>query len=227
MDPVTPIVAETIAKKSESLLKALFGSAVKEVGESFADKVRLRRFKNQLEIFAKASDQMQAKGLKAKPVSLKHLVPLLDLSSLEEDPIIQQKWANIISNLASFDSLELFNKNCIELLNKLSPEEIQVMDVLYGKFVDQRGEVIENREGKMILKDYREIFSEDILFDPWEIGREQHIEDLRIKLYIENLVALGLLQFEEIDIDGDELVKSFNVHLSYLGLYFVRLCKFF
>ena len=226
MDNLTPVVADALIKKSEGLLKALFGSAVKEMGETITDKLRARRFKNQLAIFAKASDQIRESGLQAKPLLLKHLVPLLDLSSLEEEPAIQQKWANIITNLAGFDSLEIFNKNCIELLNKLSHEEVNLMDVLYEKFINEQGEVVTIADGRIQMKDYREVHSEDIAFDPWEIGEQLHIETLRIKLYIENLVALGLLQFEEMELEDDSLIKSFNVHLSYLGLYFVRLCKF-
>jgi len=58
----------------------------------------------------------------------------------------------------------------------------------------------------------------DGLFDPWEIREELQVDTIRIKLFTENLVALGLLQFEELDFADDELIKSFNVHLSCLGL---------
>lgn len=226
MDAITTAVTDTVLKKGEGLLKTLFGPAFQEVGESFADRVRLRRFNNQLEIFSKASDKLREKGLSAKPIALKHLVPLLDLSSLEEEPSIQNKWANVIANLAAFDSLEVFNKNCIELLNRLSPAELLLLDTLYDKFTKERGEVVEQRDGKIELKDYRDLVPGDVLFDPWEIGDELGLDSVRTKLFIENLVALGLLQFEEMDFADDELIKSFNVHLSYLGLYFVRLAKF-
>lgn len=224
---LTPIVAESVVKKSESLLSKLFGPALSQLGENLADKIKYRRFKNQAEIFAKASQFLADKGIDAKPIALKHLVTLIDLSSLEEDPKIQDKWSAIIANLASFDSLEIFNQQCVSLLNSLSPEEIKVLDYLNDEFITKRGEVIERREERLVMKDYREIFAEDVSFDPWEVGEKLNIDTFRIKLYIENMNALGLIHHEEIELEDNELIKSFDIHLSYLGLYFVRLCKYY
>lgn len=224
---LTPIVAESIVKKSEGLLTKLFGPALSEIGENLADKIKYRRFKNQVETFAKASELLESKGITAKPIALKHLATLIDLSSLEEHPKIQKKWAGMIANLASYDSLEIFNQQCVSLLNSLSPEEIVVLDYLNDEFVNQRGEVIERREERLVMIDYREVFTEDISFDPWEVGEKLNIDTFRIKLYIENMVALGLLHYEEMELEDNELIKSFDIHLSYLGLYFVRLCKYY
>lgn len=221
-----PTIPDSIVKNGESLLAKLLGTTFFEIGETWGDKVKFRRFKNQVEIFSKANDLLKKKGINAKPIAFKHLVTLVDLASLEEEPKIQEKWANIIANLSTYDSMEIFNKNCISLLNLLSPDEINILDYLYGEFVKERGEVIERREGKLVMKDYREVYTEDISFDPWELGEKFGYDDLRIKLFVENMVSLGLLQYEEIELEDDELIKSFNVHLSYLGLYFVRLCKY-
>jgi hypothetical protein len=224
--PNLPTIPESIITSSENLLSKLFGPTLSEIGQNYADKIRYRRFRNQVEIFAKASDFLKAKGINAKPIALKHLTPLIELSSLEEDPKIQEKWANIIANLSTYNSMEIFNRNCINLLNILSPEEIYILDYLNDEFIKQKGEVFLERNNVLMLNDYRDILSEDISFNPWDLGKKFNFDDFKVKLFIENLVSLGLLQHEEIELEDDELIKSYDVHLSYLAIYFVRLCKY-
>jgi hypothetical protein len=221
-----PTIPESVISSGENLLSKLFGPTLTEIGQNYADKIRYRRFKNQVEIFAKANDFLKEKGINAKPIALKHLTPLIELSSLEENPKIQVKWANIIANLATYDSMEIFNGNCINLLNILSPEEIYILDYLNDEFVKQKGEVFEKRNSVLLMKDYRDVLSEDISFNPWDLGKKFNFDDFKMKLFIENLVSLGLLQHEEIELEEDELIKSYDVHLSYLAIYFVRLCKY-
>lgn len=66
----------------------------------------------------------------------------------------------------------------------------------------------------------------EVAFDPFEIGIQFGLSDTSMKLYVENMIALGLLQFEELELEDEELVKSSDVYLTYLGHYFVRLCKY-
>ncbi|WP_209405563.1 Abi-alpha family protein [Pseudozobellia sp. WGM2] len=220
-------IPKDIISKSEKLLKVLFGESLKETGFFISDHIKYYRFKNQTEIFCKASGLLEKNKINAKPISLKYLVPLIDLSSLEEDEKIQSKWANMIANLASYNSEALFNKNCIELLNKLSPEEIYLLDDMYRTFNAKCGEAVEVRNDILQLKEDFNIYSNDVLFDPFELANEVKIPEYMMKLYIENLVSFGLLQFEELDIDSNELIKSYNVYLTYLGLYFIRLCRYY
>lgn len=215
-----------ILDKSEKLLKSLFGGAVEETGAMISDRIRYQRFKNQVAIFSKAQALLEQKNIKAKPISLKILVPLLDFSGLEEEPATQEKWANIIANLAVYDSESIFNKNCVELLNKLTPVEIAMMDYYYDEFTNRQGEVISQRKDSVVLKDFDEIHSTDILFNPFDLIEVLKVDKNRIKLYTENLITYGLLQFEELDFENDGLVTSSDVYITYLGLYFVRLCKF-
>jgi len=220
-----PSLTESLISKHESLLSKIFGAPLRELEETWADHLRYRRFTNQVKIFAKAFDQLKSKNITAKPIALKYLTPLIDLSSVEEDPKIQEKWANVIANLASYDSLEMFNKNCINLLGTLSADEIAILDYLYAEFVKERTDLMEKRETRLIFRDL-DIGPSEVTFDPFEIGIQFGLSDTSIKLYVENLIALGLLQFEELELEDEELVKSSDVYLTYLGHYFVRLCKY-
>jgi hypothetical protein len=220
-----PAVTESLIQKHESLLSKIFGAPIRELEETLADQIKYRRFQNQVRIFAKANDLLKKNNINAKPIALKHLTTLIDLSSVEEDPKIQEKWANIIANLASYDSMEMFNKNCINLLGILSAQEIAILDHMNDEFIMEAGELIDRREQSLVILN-KDIATTDVVFDPYELGHEFGIPEPIMKLYIENLIALGLLIFEDIELEEQELVQSNNVHLSYLGLYFVRLGKY-
>ncbi|RXM44242.1 Abi-alpha family protein [Flavobacterium sp. YO64] len=81
-------------------IEKLAGSTLEEAGLMFGDKVRIRRLKNQIEIFSKAKQIAEENDISIKQINLKILVPLLEFSSLEEDETLQQKWANLIVNFS-------------------------------------------------------------------------------------------------------------------------------
>nr|GEU80790.1 hypothetical protein [Tanacetum cinerariifolium] len=183
MDSIENLVSlpKLVIEKGEAVLKTLLGEAASESGAMLADVVRYIRFKNQMTIFFKASQLAEKKGLKMKPTGLKTLVPLIEACSLEEDEKIQDKWAAIIANVAALESDPVFNRNCIKLFGQLSAEELVIMDHCYEEFHKSGGET------------------------------KFSLSDLKIRLYIENLTSLGLLQLEEIEYDPDSIEEGGNI----------------
>jgi hypothetical protein len=97
-------IPKDVIEKADRFLTALLGPSVSETGELIADKVRRRRFRNQVHILIEARELLAEAGIKFKPMGLKTLVPLIEASSLEEDPGIQQMWANLIANAVKCSS---------------------------------------------------------------------------------------------------------------------------
>jgi len=71
---------------------------VKEGGGILTDTIRFWRWKNQVNIIKKVKGKVEKSGLDKKQVPLKILLPLIENSALEEEEIIQDKWANILAN---------------------------------------------------------------------------------------------------------------------------------
>jgi len=82
-------------------MKTILGPAANEFGELLGDKVRFRRFKNEVKIFGKARKLVEDNNLDINQLNLKTVVPLIEKSSLEEDEDLQDKWSNLLANMAS------------------------------------------------------------------------------------------------------------------------------
>lgn len=110
-------------------LEKLAGSTLEEAGLLLADKVRIRRLKNQIKIFSEAKKIAEVNNITLKQINLKTLVPLLEFSSLEEDETLQQKWSNLIVNFGNAN--ENYESSIFpSILNQLSSKEVVEFDKL-------------------------------------------------------------------------------------------------
>lgn len=100
---LTSSLAEKGLDAAKNFLGKLIGPAVEELGLLIADPIRAWRFNNQLTMLDKAEARIKEKGISLKKISVKNLVPLLELSSLEEDENLQQMWVNLFVNYVDAD----------------------------------------------------------------------------------------------------------------------------
>ena len=123
------IKSTTIEKGLElvkGFLEKAIGPAIEELGETFADNVRLRRLKNQIRNFEKAKKIADEAKIDIKQINLKALVPYLEGVSLEEDETLQEMWANLFVNY--IDSKKNLTINVFpDILRQLSTEEVDIL----------------------------------------------------------------------------------------------------
>ena len=120
-----PFLDNTIGLVGE-FIKMAFGQAVSEFGEGLRDHVKLWRLKNQITIIEKAACIAKEAGLKTKQINYKALAPLLEGIGLEEEPTLQNMWANLLVNYVDA------NKNLTfvvypDILRQLSTEEVNIL----------------------------------------------------------------------------------------------------
>lgn len=128
---ITSTLLESTVDGAKGFLGKLLGASVEEYGLMLADNVKLRRFKNQLNMVNKAQKIVEESGINIKQISIKQLVPLLEYSSLEEDESLQDKWANMLVNFIDRNK-KLESSIFPFILSQLSSAEIEVIDVLYN-----------------------------------------------------------------------------------------------
>jgi hypothetical protein len=242
-----------VLDKTEELLKTLFGPATKELGELFADKMRYYRVKNQINIFNKTVRLLEQNSLKAKELKLKTLVPLLEQCSLEEDEALQEKWANLLANIATSPESGLESR-LVKTLSNLTPLEAKILDFSFDEMHRNRAETFERRKkwSGMFRNDSLEsIKLESVVIRTDVVKKTFKIDDQFISICIDNMVLLGLLKYEDpqVEIDngssGGELVEdenkeqkveldlnvsasfnqSDNFKITPFGVYFIENCK--
>lgn len=238
-----------IIESAESFLKTLLGSAVAETGEMITDQIRYRRFKNQVTIFSKAQKLLESKSITPRNINLKTIVPLIEYSSLEENEKIQNIWANVIANLASYENEDALNPKCIEILKEITPNEIILLDFLYNIFKEEETEtLLRYKQLKYYKEEKTNVYPENSVFAPWNHLDSLKMSQNQVDLYIDRLISFGIFKYElpnlnervdtkflsdtfsgreqSIDISTYELESSERVHFTNFGLYFINLCKY-
>lgn len=233
---------------AELFLKKLLGPAITETGQLIGDEIKFRRFKNQVTVFTKAKEFLESKSIDPKKIDLKLLVPLIEYSSLEEDEKVQTTWANVIANIASYETEQLFNLKCIEILKEITPNEILFLEHLYQFFKKKEVETLEKWKSNERLKDRTSVSPDYAIIYPNNIGKDLNFKVELVDLYVDRLISFGVIKYEQpelnestkevnvsdtfvgrnqfIEVKSYELETSERIHFTNFGLYFVNLCKF-
>jgi len=175
---ITEQNAEIEASQEEvsEFLEKVIPNFVLESGGILSDTVRFWRWKNQINIIKKAKSIVENSKLDKKQVPLKILLPIMENSSLEEEELIQNKWANILANAitASRD----ITPNYAEILKELSVLEVVILDQLF----DESNKESDYEKRKQLQ------FSKQKISEIFKLSSEQ------ADLIIENLYRLNLCQ---------------------------------
>jgi hypothetical protein len=209
-----------ILDKTEKLMSKLFGPSVKEFGELFADNVRFRRLKNQVKILNKTRVLLEKNGLETRELNLKITTNLIEKSSVEEDETLQDKWANLIAKIATSPENGL-EPRLINTLSSLSSLEAKILDFIHEDFYVQR----QLKLAKLLNSPYltikyteQDIKLEDIIISFDSVKENFELSDEYTKIYIDNLESLGLLRYEDPDIDIDDGSTSADLNEDIIDL---------
>jgi len=124
---ITSTVAEKGIDAAKGFLDKLIVPAIEETGLLIKDKVASWRFNNQVKILNKAKAKCEKNGIKPKAINLKLLVPFLENASLEEEEEMQDKWANLLSNLVDSEQ-NIENHVFPYLLSQISLSEFNILE---------------------------------------------------------------------------------------------------
>lgn len=220
----------------------LIGPTIEEVGLLFSDKVKYYRFKNQVNILIKAEKYVKSKNISVKKIPTKILVPLLENASLEDDSNMQDKWANMIGNLADSEQ-NLQNQIFPYLLSQVSREEYDSLIELDSNEStldekEKRFEILKNKsenfstEGKNLDQQIREVQQSGFWLDleGYEIANIQRlglIKQLPPKILIEAFSSGGHLSppVEEHQLEAVYDNEDFGYRITPLGIKFIETCE--
>tara|TARA_R110002033_G_scaffold145280_2_gene183033 strand:- start:806 stop:1732 length:927 start_codon:yes stop_codon:yes gene_type:complete len=127
------IKSSTIEKGIElakDFLDKLIMPAVEETGLLIKEKVTYWKFKNQVKILNKAKEYCEKNGIKPKTISFKLLVPLIETSALEEDEVLQDKWAILLTNMVDSEQ-NVENHVFPYILGQISTNEYLFLEQVY------------------------------------------------------------------------------------------------
>lgn len=133
---ITSAALENGIKVAKTFIDKLIIPTVEETGLLIKDRVTLWRFKNQISMLLKAKQYCEKRKISTKTISLKFLCPLLDYAGLEENETLQDKWANLLTNMV--DSQQNIENHVFPyLLNQISVDEFMLLDSVIKMKIDR------------------------------------------------------------------------------------------
>jgi DNA repair exonuclease SbcCD ATPase subunit len=112
---------------AKDFLDKLIIPTVEETGLLLKDKVTMWRFKNQVKMLHRAEQHCKKNNIDPKKISLKQICPLLDYAALEEDEVLQDKWALLLSNMVDSDQ-NIENHVFPYILSQISKNEFLILE---------------------------------------------------------------------------------------------------
>jgi len=203
----------------------------------FADKLKFQREINAAKATLKAQKLSEQLGITIKPIPTKILVPLLENASLEDEDELQDKWANMIVNMADSEK-NLQNQIFPYLLGQISLQEYNELKVLCKKEIafgerenniaqiqDKREKRIETNRVKIAKLDGHQLSLQE--FEKANLVRLGLVRQLPPRFYIEEFEIEtnddGNFNSMQPDIEMD--IDDYGFKLSELGERFLELCE--
>jgi Abortive infection alpha len=134
-------VVDGLAPAARDFAEKVSSSPAAELGELFADKIRFRRWKNQVRLLNKASEYAKAAGIDPRSVNLTILNPLLEKAGNEEDESMANRWAALLANAAGGAYGDV-SPSFPDVLARLSPRDAQVLDAVHLALSSQPEEAL-------------------------------------------------------------------------------------
>ncbi len=118
------------AEKAGTFIAKYIDAPLTEITGIWNDKLKYRRWENQLNLWTKANKKLQDLGLEVprNELPLKLGLPLIEAASLEDDNQLQELWANLLVNSSTGFSLD---RSYISVLEQLSSLEAEIFLKIY------------------------------------------------------------------------------------------------
>lgn len=122
---------------AKGFLSKLMSPTLEETGLMIKDQVAAIRFRNQIKLLNKTKAFCEKNNINPKAIPLKLLYPLLENASLEEDEVLQEKWAILLSNLVDSEQ-NVENHVFPFLLSQISKHEFETIEEAVISFLQRR-----------------------------------------------------------------------------------------
>ncbi|WP_295790635.1 Abi-alpha family protein [Mucilaginibacter sp.] len=198
MSPID-IKSSTIDKSLDlikSFVQKLIGPAVDEIGEMFADHVKIWRLKNQIRNLEKVKKIIDANHIPIQNIPIKVLLPYLEGVSLEEDNLLQDIWANLLINY--IDARKNLTQTIYpQILKQLSSDDVRYLQILKkeGYIYVGRSQASEN---KVTAEDLSNLERMHLVTETIGINKTDYqygeYEPIGIEEYTPTLFALGFMR---------------------------------
>ncbi|WP_456490459.1 Abi-alpha family protein [Marinobacter nauticus] len=193
----------------------LIGAPLEQAMGIWEDKLKYRRWENQLRLMDSFQRELSRRGLTSpnRVIPPKFAVPVLEAAAFEEDDYLRQFWAMMLVNAAD-ETVDVQMRNAfVSILEDLTSLDVKVLEVLYSFHGGSPIESVLNRGFYIGFLPHRASPALDF--------EEMPPASPEVEISVANLIRLGLLA-EMRSVDGG--IEPYSVSKTTLGAEFFRSC---
>ena len=118
-----------ISEKFGGFLRNILGEGFENLGGMFADWTQFYRLQNSIKLRDKVNEIFKSRELEGgtTPLLPKHVIPILQYASLEDDDDIRDMWAGLIANAADPNVAFQIKRFFITILSEIDPLDAQIL----------------------------------------------------------------------------------------------------
>jgi hypothetical protein len=129
MNDASEIVKSGAFNKIADIVHKLAGPMAEEYGLLLADKAKVYRLKNWVNVITKTEKILRDANLPPNAVPPRMFLPILEASSLEDDETLQDLWAGLLATASQ--QADSVSPSFIETLKQLTPNEARHLEHVY------------------------------------------------------------------------------------------------
>jgi hypothetical protein len=154
-------VGKQVAKQAQEFLAAVSGHPGESFGTMLGTLVR-RRMENVEKTTAKSHFILLNLGLTPNEIPLHVLQPALEGASLQEEPSMQDIWANLIANAADPRKRQTILPTFVAILKELTPAHAVLLDALYKDALKKASHLTPPDQVTYEITDIKRLFDQSI-----------------------------------------------------------------
>jgi hypothetical protein len=196
--------------KLADIIHKLAGPMADEIGLMMADKIKVYRVKNWVNVVKKTQKILSEAHLDAESVPPRLFLPILEASSIEADDTLQSLWAGLLAS-ASKESDSL-SPSFIETLKQLTPAEAKALNEFFESVPTQDFQRFRDAATSLVLRAMK--------------------EDVQLLLICETFQRLGFfsrlydvrqVRPQRYEMESNEIVWQYE--FTKYGIQFMKACR--
>lgn len=213
---------ETSEKVGRFLAKVL-GEPIEIATGMLGDKLKFMRWERQIRLVDRVREINHARRIEGKeiPVLPKLVIPILENASLEENDLLQDLWAKLLSSAQGKDSSKVVRSAFIDIIKQLEVVDAQILELIFSSHSDAVDKWEINVRSSI-----------DITFSASDIMKILNISEQACEDSIDNLMRVRCIRseikgIEEIRIGSEcAMIDKGNssICLTSFGLRFIAAC---
>lgn len=135
--------------KLAAFLDSLFGNVISNSFGLLGDKLAYYRFEGAIKYHEAVDEKLRKRGVDKRYVPVSFGLPIIEKAIVEESPILQDKWANLLANARDATYDKPLRRNFSTMLADLEPVDAKILDILVREYL----EMPSDRDSLLFIKD--------------------------------------------------------------------------